>query len=136
MKTTQRCNQNAIVNIGDYQYIARVNYVFLHISARLRALRQSGKLRAGESAYLCCIDGREAVRKALPSAAETNETFLRTPKTKDYGNQLFNRGKKEPQPARRGRTKFRDKAQASGASTGRRKTGRKPRRLERITSGR
>ena len=106
---------------------------FLHVCARFGNLANS--VRESLPTFAASTEGKPSGRLSPPPQRQT-KLFYGPQKTKDYGNQLFNRGKKEPQPARRGRTKFRDKAQASGASTGRRKTGRKPRRLERTTSGR
>ena len=48
------------------QLIAYTNYVFLHISARFRALRPTCKLRAGGVPYLCNVRGKERPTGRLP----------------------------------------------------------------------
>ena len=47
----------------NYQCVAYTNYVFLHISARLRALRATCKLRAGGVSYLCIVRGKGGRRE-------------------------------------------------------------------------
>lgn len=49
----------------NYQCVAYTNYVFLHISARLRALRATCKLRAGGVSYLCIVRGKGGRREGF-----------------------------------------------------------------------
>ena len=48
------------------QLIAYTNYVFLHVSARFRALRPTCKLRAGSVPYLCNVRGKGRPTGRLP----------------------------------------------------------------------